>query len=473
MMQLIPGEAPHEKHFDTQAKDLVHPATADNDAKDGHAVSRMIKGSTQHKPPNMDGEGLAGILVHPLSLFLLCLPFGILAHYLEWGKIWTFWLIFFAMIPLAKILGDATEELAAGLRNDMLAGLLNATFGNVVELVLTVQTMREGLYDVVKATLLGSVLSNMLLVLGMSFFFGGIVASAHGKPKPIDSPDGKIVEMVNVSSIKMERSLSGEKEPVSYSAFQAEKVQRFGVLGALVNISMLLLSCLSFVIVTIFHTVTHVDGIPSTEQSLLPVSRICSLVMISSYGAYVFFQLGTHRTALADDEGEGDEEDEEEATLSLTAATVLLACTTCLVAFCSEILVEAIRGVTEAAHMSEHFIGIVLLPIIGNACEHAAAVRFAIRDKLGLSIGIAVGSSTQISLFAVPFSVLAGWMLHRPMDLDYGALNTSVMTVSVVVVLSMVVDGQSNWLQGYLLMCAYVVIAICYWHLPNELPELD
>mmetsp|Transcript_69617 Transcript_69617/g.175367 ORF Transcript_69617/g.175367 Transcript_69617/m.175367 type:complete len:439 (-) Transcript_69617:343-1659(-) len=412
--------------------------------------TRFLKGTSATKPSNLDGEGLWSMLTHPLNLLLLCLPFGIAAHYLKWGHLWVFWLNFFGMVPLAKILGDATEELAAGLKNDMLAGLLNATFGNIVELVLTVQTLKEDLFDVVKATLLGSVLSNMLLVLGMSFFFGGIV-----------------------SSVTKRTEHSGVEYVAAYSSFQAEKVQKFGVLGALVNISMLLLSCLSFVIVTIFHSVTHVDGIDYLEDSLLPVSRSSAIVMVSAYVAYIVFQLGTHRTALAEEEDEEGEGEDEQPTLSLTASTIVLLVVTAFVAFSSEMLVGAIRGVTEAAHMSEHFIGIVLLPIIGNACEHAAAVRFAMKDKLGLSIGIAVGSSTQISLFAVPFSVLAGWAMSKPMDLSFGALNTSVMTVSVIVVLSMVVDGQSNWLQGYLLMAAYTVIAICYWHLPNELPQTE
>mmetsp|Transcript_173295 Transcript_173295/g.555839 ORF Transcript_173295/g.555839 Transcript_173295/m.555839 type:complete len:458 (-) Transcript_173295:147-1520(-) len=457
-MQLIPGEAKHEQ----LARD-------EGGGDDKHGASRLIKGTTQHKPTNFDGQGLIGILRHPLSILLVCLPFGVASHFLEWGKVLTFWLNFFAMVPLAKILGDATEELAAGLRNDMLAGLLNATFGNVVELVLTVQTLRQGLYDVVKATLLGSVLSNMLLVLGMSFFFGGIVKS--DVRKHASNVSALMTDMATPRKSPREVATAPAPTPVAeYSAFQVEKVQKFGVLGALVNISMLLLSCLSFVIVTIFRSVTERH---SMEESLLPVSRTCALVMISAYAAYIVFQLGTHRTVLAEEVHEETEGDDEEPSLSLRTSMMLLFFTTVLVACCSEMLVEAIRGVTESAHMSQHFIGIVLLPIIGNACEHAAAVRFAVRDKLGLSIGIAVGSSTQISLFAVPFSVLAGWAMNRPMDLDYGALNTSVMTVSVVVVLSMVVDGQSNWLQGYLLMCAYVVIAICYWHLPNELPELE
>merc|ERR1712039_153058 len=118
--------------------------------------------------------------------------------------------------------------------------------------------------------------------------------------------------------------------------------------------------------------------------------------------------------------------------------------------------------------VSQHFIGIILLLIVGNACEHASAIRFAIMDKPGLSIGIAVGSSTQISLLVVPFSVIVGWMINQPMDLNFGSLNTTVMSISVVVVLSVVVDGTANWLQGYLLMSAYFIIGVLYWHLPDN-----
>merc|ERR1712032_1637722 len=148
-------------------------------------------------------------------------------------------------------------------------------------------------------------------------------------------------------------------------------------------------------------------------------------------------------------------------------AIVLLLVVSIVVCLSTEMLVQAIKGVTDAAHMSKHFIGIVLLPIVGNACEHAAAVRFAMQDKPGLSIGIAVGSSTQIALFVVPCSVLCGWVMGLDMDLDFGPLNTTVMVLSVLVVLSIVVDGQSNWLQGYLLCAAYFVVAVLYWNLPD------
>merc|ERR1719221_1597248 len=143
--------------------------------------------------------------------------------------------------------------------------------------------------------------------------------------------------------------------------------------------------------------------------------------------------------------------------------------TTIVVAIASEMLVASLEGGCENLGISSHFIGIILLPIVGNACEHASAIRFAIMDKPGLSIGIAVGSSTQISLFVVPFAVICGWFLEQPMDLNFGSLNTTVMSISVVVVLSVVVDGTANWLQGYLLMSGYCIIGVLYWFLPNEL----
>merc|ERR1711920_51498 len=151
---------------------------------------------------------------------------------------------------------------------------------------------------------------------------------------------------------------------------------------------------------------------------------------------------------------------EDEPTISIATAILVM----CIVT----LMVASLEGVVAHLHITKHFIGIVLLPIVGNACEHASAIRFAIMDKPGLSIGIAVGSSTQISLFVVPFSVLMGWWINQPMDLNFGSLNTTVMSISVMVVLSVVVDGTANWLQGYLLMSGYFVIAVLYWYLPNS-----
>jgi Ca2+:H+ antiporter len=244
-----------------------------------------------------------------------------------------------------------------------------------------------------------------------------------------------------------------------------EKVQTFSVLGALVNTSMLLISCMSFSLITVFRSVTNDESDEYIDEVLLPVSRISSIVIMLAYVAYIFFQLVTHKSAMAD---AGGDDEEESATISMRTAIFLLFVTTVVVAAASDMVVHAIKGISEGGHMSQHFIGMILLPIVGNACEHAAAVRFAMQDKLGLSVSIAIGSSTQIALFVVPFSVLMGWWMDRPMDLNFGTLNTAMITLSVIVVLSMVVDGQSNWLQGYLLISVYIIIAVMYAYLPDD-----
>mmetsp|Transcript_43285 Transcript_43285/g.92643 ORF Transcript_43285/g.92643 Transcript_43285/m.92643 type:complete len:462 (-) Transcript_43285:214-1599(-) len=426
-------------------------------------TSRFIVGTTIEKPPNTDGSGVIGMLNHPLNLMLIFLPLGMAASFLDWGKITIFSLNFLALIPLAKILGDATEELAAGLHSDVLAGLLNATFGNAVEMVMMIQTLRAGLTTVVKATLLGSILSNVLLVLGMSFFCGGLVGPKKTRTTVLSS-----------LGLKPEESQGLYRPPGS--EFVSEKVQSFSVMTALVNTSMLLLASLVLCLVTIFYREAGdeaVYGELGMTHIILGVSRVCSVIMMVSYVAYIFFQLVTHRLSMAEDVpeggegGEGDDGEGDPPAVSIPTAITMMMVVTLVVAYCSELLIESLDGVVEKARISEHFIGIILLPIVGNACEHASAVRFAIMDKPGLAIGIAVGSSTQISMFVVPFSVIVGWIIDKDMDLNFGSLNTTVLMVSIIVVLSIVVDGQANWLQGYLLMSAYLIIAVLYFWMPN------
>jgi len=459
----------------------------------GAGQGRYIKGTTIEKPPNYDGDALMEIVKHPLNLLMLCLPFALAAYFLDGGPVLVFWLTFFSMIPLAKVLGDATEELAAGLKNDMIAGLLNATFGNAVEVVITVQTLKHGFFNVVKATLLGSVLSNTLLVLGMSFLCGGLSKKTVWKkeeevPVPEVRPDrpsrsaddyptggeleDRLMESRGDDFDDLRHAPSHAPSIADFFIFE-EKIQSFSVLGALVNTSMLLISCMSFSLITVFRSVTHDKANESyAEDVLLPVSRISSIIIMMAYCAYIFFQLVTHKESMqAGREEAGGDQAEDNNHLSVYTSCTILCVSTAVVAGLSEMLLQAIKGVTEQANMSDHFIGIILLPIVGNACEHAAAVRFAIQDNLGLSVSIAVGSSTQIALFVVPFSVMAGWAIGQPMDLNFGTLNTSMITLSVIVVLSMVVDGQSNWLQGYLLCSVYAIIAVMYWYLPDGYHE--
>jgi len=391
-------------------------------------------------------DGLSSILLHPFSVLLIAFPLAFTSKYLEWSAKWTFWLNMAALVPLAKILGDGTEELAAALKNDTLSGLLNATLGNAVEIILSIQTLRKGLLDVVKATLLGSILSNILLVLGTSFLLGGIVGS--------NLPSGKN-HIIHIEDYQASRC-TPEKEHI------------FSVKNALVNMGMQLLACMTCALPTVFAAQAARGEHPDHDK-VLEVSRIGACIIILSYVAYIFFQLHTHKRMLSVDEGaDSDDEDaEDNAGLSAPCAITLMMVTTGLIAVCSELLVECIKDTTGG--LPARFIGIILLPFAGNACEHASAVRFAMQDRPGLAIGIAVGSSTQISLFVIPLTVIIGWCLDQPMDLNFGIMNTAVLILSVLVVLTLVIDGRSNWLKGFMLCTAYVFCAVLYWYMPPPL----
>lgn len=397
-------------------------------------------------------QGLKDILYHPFSALLLAFPLLLLSYSMNWGALLTFWLSILAMIPLAKILGDGTEELAGAIHNDTISGLLNATLGNAVEMILSVQTLRKGLLDVVKATLLGSILSNILLVLGTSFLLGGLVGSSE--------PIGKhhIIHAENLE----------DYEP---SRCTMEKEQVFSSKGALVNMAMQLLACMTCALPTVFAT----DGRHSEEEhkKVVEVSRIGALIIMFSYVAYILFQLVTHKRMLALDEGnDSEDEDEggdEEGGLDASWALGLMAVATLFIAMASEIMVQSIEMVVAHCGIPARFIGIILLPFAGNACEHSSAIRFAMQDRPGLSLGIAVGSSTQIALFVVPFTVVMGWILDQPMDLVFGSMNTAVMILSNLVVLTLVIDGRSNWLKGFMLCTAYLFCAVLYWYMPPPL----
>ena len=346
---------------------------------------------------------------------LIFVPLGVLAFATNLSPGTIFTLNFLGMIPLARILGDATEEVAAGLKNETVGGLLNATFGNAVEMILTFQTIRSGLITVTKGTLLGSILSNLLLVLGMSFFFGGI----------------------------------GRKG----------KEQVFNESGPLVSMSMLLLAVLAFAVPTILATSD--DSV--TGGQVLSLSRFASVAILFSYVAYLVFQLYSHC-----DPRDIDTVDYT-SSMSVAASTGVLLITTSLVAVCSECIVSCIEGVVHQWGVSQAFIGVVLLPVIGNACEHVSAIRMSIHDKPILSIGIAVGSSCQIALFVIPVAVLLGWAMGIPMDLNFEILNVVILALSVVIVTVILVDGKSTWIEGFMLQTTYFIVAAAYWFDPGQL----
>jgi len=178
---------------------------------------------------------------------------------------------------------------------------------------------------------------------------------------------------------------------------------------------------------------------------------------------FLVFQLVTHADLFGED---GDEE--EEVTMSACTSVALLLSATCCVAVCSEYLVDSIEGVSEDYGLPKAFIGVILLPIVGNAAEHATAVTVAAKGKMDLALGVAIGSSTQIALFVVPFAVLVGWFFDVPMSLDFRIFDASVLMLSVFLASGILQDAQSNWLEGAMLVATYILIAIICWFIPDE-----
>jgi Ca2+:H+ antiporter len=373
----------------------------------------LAEGTTPPQPTWLKKQcnGLMDIFIQPLNVLLIFVPLGITSGIQEWGCLCTFLTNFIAIIPLAAVLGASTESLAAHV-GQMLGGLLNATFGNAVEMIVTINAIKAGLVSVVQQSLIGSILSNLLLVLGMAFLGAGLVS----------------------------------KE----SAFNAQ--------GAGTNVSCLVLSSLALTLPTVFANIPD-----TTVEDGVMLSRIIALVMGSVYVAFLVFQLRTHADLfIGDDEG-----GEEETDLAVGTSVGLLVGTTCCVAYCSEFLVDSIEGVSETYGLPEAFIGLILLPIVGNAAEHTTAVTAAYKEMMDLALGVAVGSSTQIALFVVPFSVIVGWVYDVPMTLNFQAFDTTVFLLSVFIASGILGDGVANWFEGLMLCSTYAIVAIITWFIPE------
>ncbi|CAJ1332063.1 unnamed protein product [Effrenium voratum] len=351
------------------------------------------------------------VFVSPMNILLIFVPLGLIAPAMEWNSAIVFGCNFVAIVPLASILGAATEAMAAHT-GQMVGGLLNATFGNAVEMIMCVQAVRAGLIQVVQGNLLGSVLSNLLLVLGMAILGAGYY---HSESK-------------------------------------------FNSQGAAANMTCQVVASISICLPTMFRSIQG-----STDAEILLLSRICSLFLCLVYFMFLVFQLYTHSELFSDEGGE----EEHHGAMSLTGSTVLLAGSTLVVAACSEGLVDSIEDVSENFGLPKAFIGVILLPIVGNAAEHATAVTSAMKGMMDLSLGVAVGSSTQIALFVVPCAVLWGWIFDSPMTLSFRNFDTACQMVTVFLVSQVLSHGNTNWLHGVMLMTTYILIAAITWFIPE------
>nr|GMD32236.1 vacuolar cation/proton exchanger 2-like [Ipomoea batatas] len=351
------------------------------------------------------------------------LPFGplaILLHHVTGKHAWVFFFSLMGIIPLAERLGYATEQLSF-YTGATVGGLLNATFGNATEMIISIYALKNDMIRVVKQSLLGSILSNMLLVLGCAFFCGGII---HHK-----------------------------------------KVQVFNKASAIVNSGLLLMAVMGLLFPAVLHfTRTEVHF----GKSELALSRFSSCIMLVAYASYLFFQLKSERSPYSsiDEEGENNAEDsnEEEAPeITHWEAIGWLAMLTIWISVLSGYLVDAIEGASVSLNMPVAFISVILLPIVGNAAEHASAIMFAMKDKLDISLGVAIGSSTQISMFVIPFCVVVGWIMGKSMDLNFQLFETATLFITVLVVAFMLQEGTSNYFKGLMLILCYLIVAASFF----------
>jgi Ca2+:H+ antiporter len=353
-----------------------------------------------------------------LSILLIFIPVSLAGHFLGWSSSVIFITSGLAIIPLAAWMGTATEEIAVVLGPN-LGGLLNATFGNATELIIGIIALNAGLIGVVKASITGSIISNLLLVMGFSMFLGGL----------------------------------------------RFKEQEFKSVVARLNASAMNLA----VIAILVPTAVDITSIGISESVMQKLSAAVAIVLILVYVMTLLFSMKTHSylydVAIADSESsESEEEPAEEVNVGLWMG-VLLACTLA-VAVESEFLVGSLEEATEALGLTALFTGVILVPIIGNAAEHATAVTVAMKNKMDLSVSVAVGSSMQIALFVAPVLVLAGYILGQPMDLNFNPFELVAVVVAVLLANSVSSDGRSDWLEGALLLATYTVLGLAFFFHP-------
>jgi Ca2+:H+ antiporter len=356
------------------------------------------------------------ILEHGLDVLLVFIPIAVILHYSHAPEFWTFAASGLAIIPLAGWMGKATESLAEKLGAGI-GGLLNATFGNAAEMIIAFQGLRAGLTEVVKASLTGSILGNILLVLGVAAVAGGL----------------------KFKSLKFNRT------------------------AATMSATLLALSAIGLLVPAVFHWVTA--GRSNAEDGL---SLEISIVLFVTYCLSLVFALKTHK-----DLYHGDHGDHAGAiTMKPKSAAVVLVVATGLVAWMSELLVHAVEGASRSLGMTEVFVGVIVVAVIGNAAEHSTAVLVAMKNQMDLSYHIAVGSSMQIALFVAPLLVFLSYAMGRPMNLLFTSFEVITVGLGVLIVCLVAVDGESNWMEGVLLLAVYLIFAMAFFFLPAHTPIL-
>ena len=352
---------------------------------------------------------------HVLTWLLVFVPVALVLEYVAHGSaVAIFATSAIAIIPLAGLMGKATEHLAHQV-GEGVGGLLNATFGNAAELIIAIVALRAGLHDVVKASLTGSIIGNILLVFGLSALLGGL------------------------------------KHPV----------QRFNRTAASLGATLLVLSAIGLIIPALFH---QIGGTQVAERAL---SRDIAVVLLITYVLSLIFALKTHKHLYVGEGAEAEGHALGTTGWSHRRAVGTLIGATVLVAWMSELLVGQVHYAAEAVGMNQVFVGVVLVALVGNAAEHSTAVLVALRNKMDLSLNIAVGSSMQIALFVAPLLVLLSYLIGpAPMDLRFTTLEIVSVGLSVGIMALIAQDGETNWMEGVQLLAVYAMLGMAFYFLP-------
>lgn len=363
-----------------------------------------------------------------LNILLLAMPVAFVAHYLHWSEVIVFIAACLSIVPMASILGEATEHLAEQV-GPALGGFLSATFGNATELLIAVFGIYKGgaMVDTVKASLTGSILGNLLFILGMAMLLGGL---------------------------------------------KREK-QVFNRTAAGVGNSLMILAVSGLLIPSIVHGIYRADpklvdlDVITTQRLSLTVA----IILLFTYALSLLFSLKTHRhLSAAVPEVDPSEHGEHSQLMSKNKAIMLLLGSTLIISILSEMLVSSVEKTNEILHLNPLFMGMVVIAMVGNAAEHATAVIVGIKDKMDLACSIAMGSSVQVALFLAPFLVVFSHIIGKPIDLVFSPLEVVAVILAICVTFSVNSDGESTWIEGALLLAVYAILAAAFWFMPYS-PE--
>lgn len=354
-----------------------------------------------------------------LNILLIALPVTCYYAYIADDLSMAFFSSLVAIMPLAFLMGRATEEIALRT-SESVGGLLNATFGNAAEMIIAFLAIyaaskaaagsetEELMVNLVQASLIGSILGNLLLVMGLAFVWGGI----------------------------------------HYTE------QKFSETQVSSNGSLMLLAMIVLIIPAVFNsTVGGSEG----EEGVTNLSHIAAIILLALYGLFLYFQFKSHVDLFAT-----ETHHHEQPEMSQRDATILLVVATVLVSWMAEVLVHSVEYAADDMGLPHLFIGVILLPLFGNAAEHFTAVTVAGKDKMDLSFAISMGSSTQIAVFVAPMMIMIAWALGVPLTFEFGMLETVSAFLAVLIVNIIASDGKSNWLEGALLLGTYIVLGAAF-----------